>query len=99
MNQRLLRRVLPLLLGLALGGAVLGTPTREAKAQIIPRSLEVDLFGGYYWYVSNLENLRSAPILGVRLGINFLENWVARSLKIWGQRTERCVRRAGLSAA
>ena len=63
----------PLLLGLVLLLGGLGTSTREAKAQIVPQSMEVDLFGGYYWFVSNLENMKSAPIFGARLGINFVE--------------------------
>ena len=45
----------------------------SADAQIIPRSVEVDLFGGYYFFAGNLENLRNGPLLGGRLGINFLE--------------------------
>ncbi len=65
--------ILPLLLGLVLLLGGLSTPTRDAEAQIIPQSLEVDVFGGYYWFVSNLENLRPSPIFGARLGVNFLE--------------------------
>ena len=45
----------------------------RAEAQIIPQSVEVDIFGGYYWFPTNLENLSSSGIVGGRLGINFLE--------------------------
>ena len=73
MNTVFHRRLLPVFLGLALGVGVISTPTKDAEAQIIPRSLELDVFGGYYWFVSNLENLKPAPIFGGRLGVNFVE--------------------------
>ena len=46
---------------------------RDAEAQIIPRSLEIDVGGGYYWFLSNLENLHSSPIVGGSIGVNFFE--------------------------
>ncbi len=46
---------------------------QSADAQIIPRSAEVDVFGGYYFFGGNLENFRHGPAFGGRLGINFLE--------------------------
>ena len=58
---------------LILGGALAAQP-RSAEAQIIPRSLEVDIMGGYYFWGGNLENLRNGPFFGGRLGINFLEH-------------------------
>lgn len=73
MTSRLPPRLLTLLLGLALCVGVTVTPARRAEAQIIPQSLELDVFGGYYWFVSNLENLKPAPIFGARLGVNFVE--------------------------
>ena len=66
-----MRRLLVLLIAAC---ALVGTAApRPAQAQIVPRSLEVDLFGGYYWFVSNLENFKPAPIFGARLGVNFVE--------------------------
>ncbi|MCK6528119.1 OmpA family protein [Myxococcota bacterium] len=46
-----------------------------ARAQMIPRSVEVDLTGGYYWFADpdSLENFRDGAIAGVRLGIHFTE--------------------------
>ena len=44
-----------------------------ASAQIIPRSMEVDLGAGYYWFVTNLENLHPGPAFGGRVGINIVE--------------------------
>ena len=62
------------LLAFVLCLASLAVQPRSAEAQIIPRSLEVDIMGGYYFWGGNLENLRNGPFLGGRLGINFLEN-------------------------
>jgi outer membrane protein OmpA-like peptidoglycan-associated protein len=51
----------------------LAAAPRPAQAQIVPRSLEVDVFGGWYFFAGNLENFKNAPIFGGRVGINFLE--------------------------
>jgi len=67
-----MRRRAAILLVAALALAGMSQP-RDAEAQMIPRSLEVDLFGGYYFFAGNLENFRHGPMLGGRLGINFLE--------------------------
>jgi outer membrane protein OmpA-like peptidoglycan-associated protein len=64
-------RLRPLVLA-AVALVALSAP-RAADAQIIPRSAEVDVFGGYYFFTNNLENFKHGPALGGRLGINFLE--------------------------
>ncbi len=50
---------------------------RSAEAQILPRSAEIDIAGGGYFFGgigSNLENLKSGPYMGLRLGLNFHEH-------------------------
>jgi len=77
MSSDLLRRLLLLLtLGALLSPGV-------ASAQMIPRSVEIDAFGGYYAFMSRggydndqtvkLENIRDGLTLGGRFGINFTE--------------------------
>jgi outer membrane protein OmpA-like peptidoglycan-associated protein len=45
----------------------------SAAAQIIPQSLEVDAYGGYYFFGGNLQNLKNGPIFGARVGVNIIE--------------------------
>ena len=52
---------------------LVGLPA-TASAQIIPRSVQIDLMGGYYWFPSNYQNYNNSGIVGGRLGINFTEN-------------------------
>jgi outer membrane protein OmpA-like peptidoglycan-associated protein len=72
---------LPLLcLGLFASALLAPAP---AEAQMIPRSVELDAFGGYYAFMSRggfaqdqtvkLENIRDDLTLGGRFGINFTE--------------------------
>ena len=68
-----MRRIQLVLFTLLVSFSSLTYAPAEAEAQIMPRSLEVDLFGGYYFFGGNLENLESGPLFGGRLGINFLE--------------------------
>ena len=68
-----MRQTKLLVLILLVSSCTLALAPRESEAQILPRSLEVDLFGGYYFFGGNLENLQNGPLLGGRLGINFLE--------------------------
>jgi outer membrane protein OmpA-like peptidoglycan-associated protein len=65
---------------LAAGVVVCATP-RSAQAQMVPRSLEIDVFGGGYLFggicpkgTTNRENLWCGAILGGRVGINLNEN-------------------------
>jgi len=65
-------------LGLAM---VLCAAPRVAEAQMVPRSLEIDVFGGGYLFggicpqgTTNRENLWCSAILGGRLGINLNEH-------------------------
>jgi outer membrane protein OmpA-like peptidoglycan-associated protein len=70
-----------LLLLLFAAPALLMAP--RAEAQMIPRSVELDAFGGYYAFMSRggfaqdqtvkLENIRDDLTLGGRFGINFTE--------------------------
>jgi outer membrane protein OmpA-like peptidoglycan-associated protein len=53
--------------------ALLGAPS-TASAQMIPRSVEIDLMGGYYWFPSNVQNYNNSGIVGGRIGINFTQN-------------------------
>jgi len=43
----------------------------RTRSLVVP-SLEIDIMGGYYFFVGNLENLRNGPILGGRVGANIL---------------------------
>ncbi len=53
--------------------AALAVPS-VASAQMIPRSAQVDIMGGYYWFPSNVQNYNSSGIVGGRLGINFTQH-------------------------
>jgi outer membrane protein OmpA-like peptidoglycan-associated protein len=53
--------------------ALLMTAAGDASAQMIPRSVELDAFGGYYWFSGNLENFKSAPIVGGGFAVHFAE--------------------------
>ncbi|MBN94852.1 MAG: hypothetical protein CL928_12430 [Deltaproteobacteria bacterium] len=72
-----LKHLLQPLVALALGAGLFCSAMvpSTADAQIIARSAEVDLFGGYYFFrPSNWENLNDGPIIGGRLGINIMEH-------------------------
>jgi outer membrane protein OmpA-like peptidoglycan-associated protein len=73
------RRALSISLFLALVGLALGP--QPAQAQMVPRSLEIDIFGGGYLFggicpegTTNRENLWCGAILGGRLGVNLNEH-------------------------
>lgn len=63
-----------LTLSLLLCLSALSAQPRSAEAQILPRSLQVDILGGYYFWGGNLENLKNGPFLGGRIGVNFHEH-------------------------
>jgi len=77
-----MRTLLRVLLLAALAFAALPTPQAQAQG-MIPRSVEIDFFAGYYAFMSRggfaqdqtvkLENIRDDLSLGGRFGINFTE--------------------------